>query len=107
MRWVVFEPAVLWWVVRRGYNDAVRQVFAAATVVGDDSVRNNGRRREAALRVHTDRDAIGCKNSECGFECRFTQTMRIDPEEQRAVDAVFAANVADCLSRGRDVRLVE
>ena len=105
--WVVFEAAVVGRVVRGRDDDAVGEVACAATVVGEDGVRDRRRRRVFIVRRHHHVDAIARQHFERARACRLRRCMGIDAEEQRSVDAICRAPIAHRLRHGEDMRLVE
>ena len=106
VRRVVFEAAVFGWVVRRCNDDAVRQTAGAPAVVTEDGVRDHGRWREAVLLRSHDQHAVRGEHLQRGLERRLRQGMRIDGDEQGAVDPGHASVIADApgRSRGRGAR---
>src|SRR6185369_17497030 len=49
VRWVVFEAAILRWIMRRRHHDAVRQVRFAVAVVNQDRSGDDWRGSDAAV----------------------------------------------------------
>lgn len=111
---VVLEAAV--GVVRGRDDDAVREAHAGrhpadagdlAAVGCEDGVRDRRGRGVAAVGVDEDGDVVGDEHLESGGPRRFGQTVGVAPDEQRAVETLVAAVLADRLRRREDVRLVE
>ncbi len=94
-------------IVGRRHDDAVGQPVAAAAVVRQDRVGNDGGRRVAAGGVHPDLHAVFREHLERAREGRLRQRVGVDPEEERPVDPLPLPVEADRLRDGEDVRLVE
>ena len=107
MRRVVFVAAVLRRIVRRRDDDAVGKARFPSLVVGQDRMRDDRRRRVAAVLVDHDLDAVGRKHLDRARQRRLGQRVGIDADEQRTVQAGFAAIVADRLRGREDMILVE
>ena len=104
---VVLEAAIARRVVRRRHHDAVRQARVTPEVVAQDRVRNRGRRRGLVVCGQHHADAIGRQHFERARARRLRQRMRVDPHEQRPVDALEFAVLADGLRDRQHVLLVE
>ena len=107
VRRVVFEAAILGRVVRGRDHDAVGEAARSPLVVGKNRVGDDGRRRVAELFVGHDLDAIGGENLQSAGEGREGQRVRINADEQRAVDPVTLAIPTDRLTDGDDVGFIE
>ena len=105
--WVVLEAAVLRRVVRGRDHDAVGQVVHAVLVVGEDGVRERGRRRVGQRGIDAGLDFVAGQHFERGVECRVGQRVRILCDEDGAGDAVDGAVLDDGLRDGGDVVVVE
>ena len=79
----------------------------AAAVVGEDRVRDRRRRRVLVVLGDHHLDAVGRQHLERAGEGRLRQRVRVDAEEQRAVDVLRRAVLADRLGDGEDVPFVE
>ena len=104
---VVLEAAVGGRVVRRRDHDAVALVIGATTVVDEDGVRDDGRRRHAVVALEDRLDAFGRQHLERRPLRRAGEGVRVLAQEKRTVDRVRAAVVADRLGDRQDVRLGE
>ena len=107
IRWVVLEAAAFRRIVRRRDDDAVCQVGGAPPVPGQDGVRHGWRRRVFAVSRKHDVDAVGGKHLQRAGLRRHGKRMRVDAEEQRAVDCLALAVMANGLSDRENVRFVE
>ncbi len=107
MRRIIFVAAILRRIVRRRDHDAVGMTAAPSLVVGEDRVRDDRRRRVAAVLVDHDVDAVGGKHLDRACQRRFGQRMGVDADEQRPGQAGVAAIVADRLRGREDMVLVE
>src|SRR2546430_11729886 len=105
VRWVVFEAAVLGRVVRWCDDDAVRQVFLAATVVDENGPRDDGRRRDAGVALDDRLDPVRRQHFEGSALGRRRERVGVLYHVERAVDALAPAVVADGLGDRRDVGL--
>ncbi len=65
MRRVVFEAAVVRGVVGGRNHDTVGQTALAISIVGQDGVRDDGRRRVSVIASDPDFDPIGSQNLQC------------------------------------------
>jgi hypothetical protein len=75
--------------------------------MGEDGVRHRrGRRVFVVLRQH-DVDAVGGQHFECTGARRHRQRVRVDTEEERAIDPVLLAVPADGLPDREDMPFVE
>ena len=108
LRRVVLEAAVVGRVVRRRDDDAVGQPASCGRGCGRGSRARPPAsaciRRRAAI---IDLDAVGGQHFERARERRLRQRVRVDAEEQRPVDALLAAVLADRLADREHVRFVE
>jgi hypothetical protein len=93
--------------VRGRDDDAVGQVGRAPGVVGQDGVRDDRRRREAAGGLEADGDAVGGEHFEGRALRRRRQRVGVHAEKERAGDSRRGAVFGDRLGDGEDVRLVE
>ena len=107
IRRVVLEAAVLGRIMRRGDDDPVGKTALAILVVGQDRVRNDGRRRVSAALVDHRVNLIGGKYLERACEGGLGQRVRVDADEQRSGDAASAPVMTDCLADRQDMRLIE
>ena len=107
IRRVVLEAAVLGRIMRRGDDDPVGETALAVLVVGQDRVRNDGRRRVAVALVDHHIDVVGGKYLERACQGGFGQRVRVDADEQRAGDAASAPVMTDRLADRQDMRLIE
>ncbi len=107
VRGVVLEATVLRRVVRRRDHDPVGEPAAPAAVVPEHGVRHDRGRREAVPGIDHDVDPIGSQDLERGREGRLRERVRIEPDEQGAVDPRVLALEADRLGDCEDVVLVE
>jgi hypothetical protein len=104
---IIFEPAIFRRIMRRRDHDAVGKTMTAASVVGQDGVRNNRRRRIAVVRVDHHLDAVGREYLQRTRQRRLRQRVGVDAEEQRPADAACPPMIAKRLADGKDMRLVE
>ncbi len=104
---VVLEPAAFRRVMRRRDDDAVREARGAAAVPGQDGVRHGGRRRVFVVARKHDLDAIGGQHLQRAGLRGHGERVRVDTEEQRAVDAPALAVMANGLGDRENVRFVE
>ena len=93
--------------MRRGDDDPVGETALAILVIGQDRVRNDGRRRVSAALVDHRVDPVGGKYLERACQGGLGQRVRVDADEQRAGDAASAAVMTDRLADRQDMRLVE
>jgi hypothetical protein len=107
VRRVVLDAAVLGRVVRRGDDDAVGEPAGAPLVPRQDGVRDDRGRRVAVVLGVTRLDVVGRQHLEGGALRRVGERMAVLAEEERAVDALLLAVLADGVDDGQDVRLVE
>ena len=107
MRRIVFVAAILRRIVRRRDHDAVGMAAAASLVVGEDRMRDDRRRRVAAVFVDHDLDAVGGKHFHRAGQRRLGQRVGVDADEQRPGQPGGLAIVADRLRGREDVVLVE
>ena len=107
VRRVVLDAPVFGRVVGGGDHQAVGEAAAPAAVVGQDRVGDGGGGRVAVVGVDPDRDVVGDQHLEGGLERRLGQRMGVPAQEERAVDALGRANLADGPDHGGDVGLVE
>ncbi len=116
MRGVVLETTVARRVVAGRDDDAVGQSDAWAHVVdgrelaavgGEDRVRDRRGRRVTVLGVDEDGHAARDEHLDRAGPGRLGQPVRVASEEERPVEALALAVVADGLGRGDDVVLVE
>ncbi len=107
VRGVVLEAAAVRRIVRGSDDDAVGKPARASAVVGENRMRDGGRRRVliACRRHHF--DAVGREHLECARECRRGQRVRVETDEQRPVDAALLAIAADRLGNREHVKFVE
>src|SRR4029077_149154 len=78
-----------------------------AAIVGQDRMRDDGRRRIAAVAVDHDVDSVRGEDFDRAGERRLGQRMRIHPQEERTIDPALYAKPADRLRYREDVRFVE
>ena len=107
VRRVVFEAATLRRVVRGRDHDAVGQPAGSTAVVDQYGVRHGRRRRVLVIFRQHQLDAIRGQHFDRARKSRCRQCMRVDTEEQRAVDALLPAKIADRLGDRQHVPLVE
>ena len=107
VRRVVFEAAVVRWVVRGRDDDAVRQMLSPPAVVGEDGVRDDRRGRVAKPHLNAQLDAIGRQDLDRCRERRFRERVRVHADEERPVDLLRGAVVGHGLGDGQDVPLVK
>ncbi len=88
-------------------HDAVGKPRPAAAVGAQDSVGDGRRRRELIALGEHDLDGVRGQHLESALDGGFGHSVRIQPEEKRAVDALAFAVCADGLGDGQDVGLVE
>ena len=101
------KPPSVGRIVRRRHDDAVGKPRRAAAVVHKDRVRDRRRRRVFVVRRQHHVDAVGRQHLERAGARRLRQRVRVDAEEQRPVDAVALAVVADRLRDRQHVPFVE
>ena len=87
--------------MRRGNDDAIGKTALPILVVAQDRVRNHGRRRVSAALV----DPSTYLKRACSSG--FGQRVRVNADEQRAVDAALAPVKTDLLANRQDMRLVK
>ena len=104
---IVFEAAVFGRVVRGRDDDPVSQPGCAAAVIAKDGVRDDRRRRVAAIPVDHHLDAVGGQHLEGAHKGRLGQRVGVHPHEERTVDPVRLAIRANGLRDGQNVRFVE
>ena len=104
---VVLEAAVGGRIVRRRDHDAVARVLGAAAVVDEDRVRDDRRRRHAVVALDDRLDAVGGQHLERRPLGRTGEGVRVLAQEQRAVDPLRPAVLADRLGDRQDVGLGE
>ncbi|CCK01638.1 hypothetical protein BN129_4445 [Cronobacter sakazakii 701] len=104
--WVVFDAAIVRWVVRRGDDDAIG-LRAAAFVMLKNGIRNRRRRRITVVLLHDDIDAVGGQHFQHGDNRRLGERVRIFTDITRPGDAVFRTLFGDRLGYRQNVRLVK
>ncbi len=107
VRRVVLEPARARRIVRRRHDDAVGEAGPPAAVVGEDGVRDDGRRYVAAAGVDHGLDAVRRQHLERAREGRLRERVAVDPDEERPVGPLRFPIEADGLGDGEDVGFVE
>ena len=107
MRRIIFVAAVLRRIVRGRDHDAIGKAVLSALVVGQDRMRDHGRRRIAAALVDHDVDAVGGEYLDRAGERGLRQRMSVDADKQRSGEAGILAIIADRLRRRQDVVFVE
>jgi hypothetical protein len=104
---VVLEAAVLGRVVRRRDDDSVGKAGGAAPVVRQHGVRERGGGRVAVARIDHDVDLVRREHLQRAAERRLREGVRVDAEEDGAVDLLLAPVLTDRLRDGEDVRFGE
>ncbi len=104
---IIFEAAILGRVMGRGDHDAIGKAAGPVPVVGQDRMRDRGRRRISVPLVNHHGDIVGREYLQRAGEGALRQGMGVDAHEQRAVDAAAAPMVAERLADRQNVRLVE
>ena len=93
--------------MRGGDYDAVCKSGLSCAVVKQNRVRNSrGRGVRCAFGDHYV-DVVCREHFHRARICRFGQSVRIHPEEQRSINVLEFAEIANRLSDGEDVPLVE
>ena len=106
MRRIVLEAPVLGRVVRGRDHDSVCQTARSSAIVFEDRMRDGGR-GSVFIPGHPDRDSVGRENFERRREGGLRERMRVDTDQQRAVDTRAPAITADRLGDGEDMPFVE
>ena len=104
---IVFEAAIMRRIVRRGDDDAVTKSARPAPIVGEDGMGDHRCGRVFVLDRHHGGDAMGSENLQRAGQGRFRQGMRVHAQEERTIGALTRAELADRLSDGEDVSLIE
>ena len=104
---IVLETSILRWIVRRGDNNAIGQVFLATSVLNQNGMRNGGRRSNTVVALDYCFDIVGGQNFKRGALCWRRQRMCVLAHIEPAIDSPAATIVANGLSDGQDVRLGE
>ncbi len=107
IRRVVLEAAVLGRIVRGGDDDPVGKTALARLVVGQDRVRNDGRRRVPAARVDHHVNIVGGEYLQRACQRGRGKRVRVDADEQRSGNGAAPPVIADRLADRQDMRLVE
>ena len=79
----------------------------APAVVGEYCVRNRGGGRVFVVLREHDIHAVGRQHFERAGTSRHRQRVRVDAEEQRAIDALLLAVIANGLTDGQNMPFVE
>ena len=104
---VVLETSILRWIVRRGDNNAIAQVFLATSVVNQNGMRNGGRRSNTVVALDYCFDIVGGQNFKRGALRWRRQRMCVLAHIERTIDSLAAAIVANGLSDCQDESLGE
>ena len=75
--------------------------------MSQDRVRDRGRGRVPGVLIDHDLDPVGRQHLDRGRERGLGERVRVDPQEERTIDAPRRAVFADRLRGGQDVGLVE
>jgi hypothetical protein len=104
---VVLEAATIRRIVRGGNDDAVRQPAFAATVVREYGVRNHGCGCVfIPVRKH-DFHTVGRQHLKRAGQRRLRKRMRVDAQEQRAIDTLLLAVGTNGLTDGQHMPFVK
>ena len=104
---VIFETAVLRRVVRRCDDDTVGEVLLAATVVNENSPRDDRRRRHSVVALDDGLHVVGRQHLERGALGGPGDRVGVLTHVERAVGALAPPVVADGLGDGQDMGLGE
>ena len=107
VRRVVLEAAVLRWIMRRGDDDPVCLVLVRPAVADQDRVGDDRGRRDAVVALDEDVHAIGREHFQGRALGRWGGGVAVLAHEQRAINALAAAVVADRLRHGQNVSFGE
>jgi hypothetical protein len=94
-------------IVRRRDDNAVRQSGSAAAVVSQYCVGNHGGRGVFVLVREHDFHTVGRQHFERTGKRRLRKRVRIDPQKQRAIDALLLAVITNGLTDGKHMPFVE
>src|SRR5262249_17471623 len=100
--WVILEATVLRRVVRRRDDDAVGQMFFAATVVDENSVRDNRRRSYPVVLLNDGFDFVGGQHLQRGALRRPRHRVGVLADVERSVSALAAPVIANRLGDGEN-----
>jgi hypothetical protein len=107
VRRIIFEPAILWRVVRGGDDDAVGEMLASPAIVHKDSARDDRRRRHAIVMLDNDVHIIASEDFKRRALSGPGKRVRVPPYEQRAIGAMCAAKVTDGLRDSQNMSFRE
>jgi hypothetical protein len=93
--------------MRGGDDDPVGETALAILVIGQDRVRNDGRRRVSIALIDHRIDVIGGKYLERACQGGFGQRVCVASDEQRAGDLAPAPVTTDRLADRQDMCLIE
>jgi hypothetical protein len=104
---VVFEAAIFRRVTRRSDYDSIGEVIFAAAIIYQDVARDDGRGRDRILFLYDGLHSVSGQDFERSPLRRRRDGLRILPHVERAIRAVGAAIIANCLGDRQDVSFGE
>src|SRR5215813_254701 len=105
--WVILETTVLRRIMRGCDDDTVGKMLFSATVIDENSVRDNRRRGYSIVLLNDGFDIVGGQHLERGTLGGPGHRVGVLSHVERAVGALAAPVVADSLRDGQDMRLSE
>src|SRR4030095_9119482 len=104
---VVFEAAILRWIVRRRHHDAVRQIRFSVAVVNQNRSRDDWRRSDAVVLLNQRLNLICSPHFERRALRRSGKRVRVHAEVERTRDVLHSPVVADGLDNSQNMGFVE
>ena len=104
---IVFEAAIVRGIVRRRNHDAIGEPRLSFMVVAQHRMGNGWSGRVCGPFGEHHFDVVCRKHLQRACKSRFGQCMRVDAQEERPVNFLQLAVVANCLGNGEDVPFVE
>ncbi len=104
---IVLEAAILRWIVRGGDHNAVGEIRPPVSIVGEDSVRDDGGRRVASVPIDHHLHAVRRQHLEGRHKGGLGEGVGIHAEEKGPGHVVRFPVKTDGLGHSEDVRLVK
>jgi hypothetical protein len=104
---IIFKTAILGRIVRRSYDDAIRPSCRFGFVVVQNGVRDSRSWRVLPPTRDHDGNIVRGQHFQRAGKGRLGQRVRVDPQKERALDAILFAIKTDCLGDCQNVPLIE